>query len=189
MEEEEEERRKGQRGARGNPTSGLQSVPNRLTARESLSAAELALFHTGAILSSPGYRPPATATGVHRSGGDAGLFNVCVGEQTKCAFWFFVCLFVSVVSDDAVAADLLPTTSRHPHPSLARPPSHRREIQRRTFLECVSRDFPALLGISLYFFDPFSSAASPERYRGFVQRFVETILLIVVERLLLWVLR
>lgn len=144
-------------------------------------------------MSPPGYRPPATATGVHRSGGDAGLFSVCVGEQTKRAFSLFVCLFQLFQTTPSQPTSSPPPAAAAPppslHPSLARPPSHRREIQRRTFLECVSRDFPAPLGISLYFFDPFSSAASPERYRGFVQRFVETILLIVVERLLLWVLR
>lgn len=45
-----------------------------------VSAAELALFHTGAILSTLGYHLPETATW-ERSGGDKCVFGVCVRKR------------------------------------------------------------------------------------------------------------
>lgn len=51
------------------------------------SATELALFHTGAILSSLGCHSPATATWEHL-GGDRCLFGVCV-EALVCAELLF----------------------------------------------------------------------------------------------------
>lgn len=48
-----------------------------------VSAAELALFHTGAILSPPGYRPPATAAWEHL-GGVKCLFSVCGRNKNVC---------------------------------------------------------------------------------------------------------
>ena len=64
----------------GNPTS------------EKVSAAELALFHTGAILSSLGYCLPATATWEHL-------------REDRCV-WKCVCVLV-VVSDNTFTTDLL----------------------------------------------------------------------------------
>lgn len=61
-----------------------------------VSAAELALFHTGAILSSLGFRSPATATGEHL-GGDKCLFSVC-GSMRACA---------AVVSDNTLTTNLI----------------------------------------------------------------------------------
>lgn len=50
-----------------------------------VSAAELALFHTGAILSSLGYRPPATASWEHLRE-DKRLFTVCVEKRLQQLF-------------------------------------------------------------------------------------------------------
>lgn len=60
-----------------------------------VSAAELALFHTGAILSSVGHCSPATATLEHL-------------REDKCLF-YCVCVRVcsAVVSDNTFATDLL----------------------------------------------------------------------------------
>lgn len=109
---------------------------DRLTVR--VSAAELALFHTGAILSSPGFHPPATATWEH-SGGDKCLFSVC-GSMCSCT---------AVVSDNTF-------TNRPPlHPlrslSVSTTVQSVRDLE-ANLLECVSRNFSALLGDIFVFF-------------------------------------
>lgn len=102
-----------------------------------VSAAELALFHTGAILSSLGYRPPATATWEHL-GGDKCLFSVR-GRMCTCA---------AVVSDNTFTTDLIfiPCVRR-----LRAQLSNQREIWRRIFSSVFPIILRSLLGLSLYF--------------------------------------
>lgn len=69
-----------------------------------VSAAELALFHTGAILSTLGYHLPETATW-ERSGGDKCVFGVCA-EALVCTK-MCVCVRRAVVSDKTFTPNLL----------------------------------------------------------------------------------
>ena len=135
--------RREEGGDWGNPTSSFVRV----------SAAELALFHTGAILSSLGYRPPATATW-ELSGGDKCSFRVRESGQ-MC-----VCVREAVVADN--------TFANRPPLQPRRSPSASTAVQSARDLVAnllKSHNFPLCLGIFV-FFDLFSSAASPECYRG-----------------------
>lgn len=124
-----------------------------------VSAAELALFHTGAILSPLGYCPPATATWEHLAE-DKCLFSVCVCvREGVCTCSMFVRaqqLFQTIPSQ--------PTSSPSP-PSFAVcvrncPISER--FRGKSSQSVFSRSFPLCWGDIFVFFDPFPSATSPE---------------------------
>lgn len=85
------------------------------------SEKELALFHTGAILSSLGYCPPATATWEHL-------------REDRCV-WKCVCV---VVSDNTFTTDLL-------SPSVTTTVQSATDLE-ANLLECVSRNFPLCWG-------------------------------------------
>lgn len=111
-----------------------------------VSAAELALFHTGAILSSLGYCPPATATWEH------------LGEDKKCSFGasveVFICLLcVCVNASSCFRRYLYNQPPLHP---LLRPLSVSTTVQsardlEANLLKCVSRNFPLCWDIFVFF--------------------------------------
>lgn len=113
-----------------------------------VSAAELALFHTGAILSSLGYRPPATATWEHLGGGES-VCLVCVcGRWCMCTCKMCVCVCTAVVSDNTLTADLLsiPFCS----PSASTTVQSARDLE-ANLLKCVSRNVPLCWDIFVFF--------------------------------------
>lgn len=92
----------------------------------SVSAAELALFHTGAILSTQGYHLPETATWEHL-GGDKCLFRVCrsacvfkkmsLCAQSSCFRQYLHIRPSSPLPTFAVCVHVCPISGRFPHKS------------------------------------------------------------------------
>lgn len=124
-----------------------------------VSAAELALFHTGAILSSVGHCSPATATLEHL-------------REDKCLF-YCVCVCACVLSS-CFRQYLCHGPPLHPHPrSLSASTTvHLARDLVANPLRCVSCNFPLCWDIFVFFcqffFTNFSWMLS-----GLVQRFVE----------------
>lgn len=132
------------------------------------SAAELALFHTGAILSSLGRRPPAKAILAARLRG-----QVCVQ----------LCVFVW--RNVGSSCFRRPTDRPTVRPSRS-PTVHPARHSEANLLKCVSCNFSALLGYLCIFFP--SSTFFLNVIGALYSNLLEH-LLIVAEHLLLWVLK